>query len=62
MILRDRICDRLQQHRFTGAWRSDDQSTLAFADRRDEVDDTGRDLVGLSLDLHAELFVRIERR
>ena len=46
MIFRDRIRDRLQQHRLTGSRRSDDQCTLAFTDRRNEVDDAGCDLVG----------------
>ena len=40
MIGRDRRCDVLQQHRFASLWRRDDQTTLAFADRRAKIDGT----------------------
>src|SRR5687768_8127786 len=59
MVLGDRVCDRLEKHRLTGSRRSDDQCTLSFTDRRDEIDDTGGDIV--RPDLHLELLVRIER-
>ena len=52
MILCDRICDRLQQHRLTRSRRGDDQCTLSFTDRGNEIDDAGRDLVRVALDLH----------
>ena len=34
MILRDAVCDLLEQHRFTGPRRRDDQCTLTLADRQ----------------------------
>ena len=39
MVGGDRLRDVLQQHRLAGARRRDDQRALAFADRRDDVDD-----------------------
>src|SRR5688572_8119655 len=60
MVLRDRICDRLQKHRFTGSRRSNDKSTLSFSDRRNEIENSGGDV--LRIDLHLQLLVGIQRR
>ena len=63
MIGRDRMRDVLQQHGLAGARRRDDQRALAFADRRDDVDDAGGEvLLGRILVLHAQPLVGIERR
>ena len=45
MIGLDRIGDILKQDGLTGAWRRDDQGTLALADRRDQIDDAHVDIV-----------------
>jgi hypothetical protein len=42
VIGRDRVRDVLQQHGLAGARRRDDERALAFADRRDDVDDARR--------------------
>ncbi len=63
MIVGDRVSDVLQQHRFAGARRRHDQGALPFADRRHDVDDTGREiLLGRILVFHLQPFVGIERR
>ncbi len=59
MVLRHGVGDGLQQHRFTGTWRRDDQTTLTLAERRHQVDDTrGEVLRGR---LHLQLLFRIQR-
>ena len=55
-----RFGDVLQHHRLAGARRRDDQTTLTFADRRQQIDDPGRVIVGLCFEPQA--LVRIERR
>ena len=42
MVIGDSLCNILQKNRFTGARRCDNQRTLAFALRRDNVDDPRR--------------------
>ena len=55
--------DVLQHHRLAGARRGDDQPALALAQRRDQVDDPGRQiLLGRILDLDLEALLGIERR
>ena len=41
----DRRSNILQQHRLTGFRRRNDQAALAFADRRNHVDDAGREVL-----------------
>ena len=60
MILRHRLRDALQQHRLAGARRRDDQAALALADRRHQIHDARRQVVGRRLEVEALL--RIERR
>jgi hypothetical protein len=60
VILRHRLGDGLQQHRLAGAGRRDDQSALALAERRHQVHDPGRQVLGLGLELDA--LERVERR
>ena len=55
----DRIRDVLQQHRFAGAGRRDDQAALAFSDRRDEIHHAAREIVPRCFQFEAP--VRIER-
>ena len=55
--------DVLQDDGLAGARLRDDQRALAFAERRDQIDDArGHVLPRRVLDLHLEPFVRIERR
>ena len=55
--------DVLQQHGLAGARRRDDQGALALADRRDDVDDAGGEiLLGRILDFELQPLVGIERR
>src|SRR5258707_9358977 len=60
MILSDRIGDGLQQHGFARARGRDDQGALAFAQRRDEIDDPRGEV--LRTDFHLEHLVGIELR
>ena len=60
MIGRDRVRNILQQHGFTSARRRNDQSTLAFAEWRQEIHDTRTDVLAHGLELDALL--RIKRR
>ena len=46
MVVRDRLRDVLQHHRLAGFRRRDDQSALAFADRRDQIEDATGDVFG----------------
>ena len=48
VVGRDAVGDRLEQERLAGFRRRDDQTTLALADRRDEVEQPGREDVRLS--------------
>src|SRR5436305_1174735 len=61
MVFSDRICDRLEKHRLTRTRRSDDECTLAFADRRDQIYNAGWQIVRRA-GLHLELLVRVKRR
>ena len=62
VIFSDRLRNVLQQNGFAGTGRRHDQRALAFADRRDDVDDAARTiLLGRILGLHVKPFVRIER-
>src|SRR5688500_1329839 len=60
MVLCNGVGDGLQQHRFTGAWRRDDQTALTFSEWRYEIDNARREII--RRDLHAQLLFRIERR
>ena len=60
MVVRDRLGDRLQHHGLAGERRGDDKSALAFADRRDQIDDAGGQVLVIVFELDA-LF-GIERR
>ncbi|GCC49017.1 hypothetical protein chiPu_0033059, partial [Chiloscyllium punctatum] len=63
MIGGDRVRDVLHQHRLAGARRRHDQRALALADRRDDVDHAGRQvLLGGILKLHAETLIGKQRR
>src|SRR5690606_27879582 len=59
VVAGDRVGDRLQHHRLTGLRRRDDQRSLPFADRHDEVDDPGGEDVRLSL--QPQPLLRVER-
>ena len=63
MVVRDRVGDVLQQHGLAGARRRNDQRALALADRGDDVDDAGGEvLLGRVLVFHLQPLVGIERR
>ena len=49
---------RLQQHGFAGTRRSDDETALALADRREQIHNAAAD--GLANGLHLDAFLRIE--
>jgi hypothetical protein len=57
----DRVGDVLEDRRLTGLRRRDDEPTLALADRSDEIDDPGHDVVGLAVDLEAETHIGEQR-
>ena len=60
---RDRCRDVLQQHRLAGLRRRDDEPALAFADRRDHVDDARRQILGAAVALlELEALLREQRR
>ena len=62
MIALDGMGDVLQQHGFTGPRRRHDQSALALAERRDDIDDpTGTIFHGRIGQLHIEAAFRIKR-
>src|SRR5271154_6803652 len=44
MVRGDRVRDGLQHHRFSGAWRSDDQSALSLADGAEHVQNSSREV------------------
>ena len=60
VIGRDRIGDRLQQHGLAGARRRDDQAALALAERRHQVHDARRQVLGIGLE--ADVLLGVERR
>jgi hypothetical protein len=63
MVGRDRMGDVLQEHRFTGARRCDDESTLSLAERRNQIDHPRRDVLGRRIvDFHLEPLIGIQRR
>ena len=45
MILRDRVCDGLQQHRLAGTRRRDDQSALSLTDRSEQIENACGEIV-----------------
>src|SRR5208337_4587206 len=60
MVRCHRIGDGLQQHGFAGAGRSDNETALALADRREQVHHAAAD--ALAHCLHLDALLRIERR
>ena len=63
MVGGDGVGDVLQQNGFTCARLRDDQSALAFAERRHQVDDAGRDVLGgRNLHFHLQPRGRVKRR
>ncbi len=63
VIRRDGMRDVLQHHRLAGPGRGDDEAALALAERRDQVDHPGRQvLLRRHLDLELQAPVGIERR
>ena len=60
LFVRDGVGDLLQHDRLAGLGRRDDEAALALADRRDEVDDALRELLGRGLE--AQALLRVERR
>src|SRR6185436_4471622 len=59
VVGRDGVGDGLQDQRLAGLGRADDQTTLALADRGDEVDQPGREDVRLGL--QPQSLLRVER-
>ena len=54
--------DPLEHHRLAGPGRRDDQRALALAERGDQIDDTGGQILpGGIVDLERDLLFRIER-
>jgi len=49
MVVHDRLRDVLQHHRLAGLRLRDDESALAFADRRDQIEDAPGDVFGRSV-------------
>ena len=63
MVRGDRMRNVLQQNGFTGARRCDDQATLAFAKRGDQINNAGGQVLGgRNFEFHLETLVWIERR
>ena len=60
VVLGDAVREALQQHRLAGPRRRDDEATLAFADRRHQIEDPARQIVAVGLE--SELALRVERR
>ena len=60
MVGGDRVSNGLQEHRFTGAGRRDDEAALALADGGEHVHDATGEVIAGGLELQALL--RIERR
>src|SRR5712664_744603 len=59
MVGSNGVCDRLKQHRLAGARRSDNQSTLAFAQWSNQVDNSGGKV--LLRGFHLQHLFRIQR-
>src|SRR4030042_1288621 len=55
------LSDGLEERRFPGSRRRDDQAALALADRRQEVHDPGVHVLGIPI-LEVDLLERIKRR
>lgn len=63
MVVGNRFCDILEENRFTGARRRDDQRALALALRRDDVDDSCRLVLDRRIEaVELQLLVGIKRR
>lgn len=58
VVAGDRVGDRLHDHGLAGLRRGHDQTTLALADRRDQVDDPGRQTARLTLQAQSVLRVK----
>ncbi len=61
MVLGDGMGDILQHHRLAGARRRHDQGALALAERRDQVDDAGGQVLARLFDLEAQALIGIKR-
>ena len=59
VIRGDRVGDRLQQHGLAGAGRRHDQAALALAERRHQVHDARREVLGVGLEL--DFLLGVER-
>ena len=59
MIGSNRIGDQLQDDGFTGSGWRDDQPSLAFPDRCDQIDDPG--LIDVALCFHLQSVIGIQR-
>src|SRR5690606_24908319 len=58
MIMGNGLGDRLQDHGFTGLGRGHDESALAFADRCNQIDDSGSQIFGTAVaDFEFQLFI-----
>ena len=63
MIALNRIGDVLKKNRLTRARRRDDQTALALADGRHQVDDAGGAILdGRIFNFHLQPLIRVERR
>ena len=60
VVLRNRVGDRLEEHRLAGARRRHDEATLPLPDRREEIHDPGREVLGIVLE--TDPLHRVERR
>ena len=60
VVRRDRVGERLHDHRLAGLGRGDDEAALALADGGHEVDDAGREARALGLE--PQPLLRVERR
>ena len=58
VVLGDGLTEMLEQRGLAGLGRRDDQTALAFADRRNEINYPGEDVVRLAFDLETEAVVR----
>jgi hypothetical protein len=58
VVVRDRVGDRLHDHGLAGLRRGHDQTALALTDRRDEVDDAGRQHARVGLQTEPVLRVK----
>src|SRR5688572_23137196 len=61
MVRRDRVRDRLKQHRLSGSWRSDDQAALTLTDWRQQIEHASRQVVLAVRCLQLQPLVWIER-